>query len=36
MTSTPSEWETVWMFIPKGLAKRLFVPSKTLNISDRI
>ncbi len=36
-TPTPSEeWETVWIFISKGLAKRLLVPSKTVDLSNRI
>lgn len=34
MTSIPSEWETVWIRICGGSDKRLFVPSKTLNLYD--
>jgi len=34
MTSIPSDWETVWISICCGSHKRLFVPSKTLNLSD--
>jgi archaellum component FlaF (FlaF/FlaG flagellin family) len=34
--SIPSEWETVWISICGGSHKRLFVPSKTLNLSDFI
>jgi hypothetical protein len=36
MASFPSEWEIVWISICGGSPKRLFVPSKTLNLSDRI